>query len=123
VTPPAAPAPSGEVKREPFDAEQFKREVDEMFVFAAAVVLPDQYKACQRIQKACRNLALLLVELLPEGNEQIVCRNTLLSVALWARHAIARRQVMVAAANPPWVATPPVAETSAKSASSPSPTT
>jgi hypothetical protein len=95
-----APPSSREVKREPLDVPAIHREIDDIFTFNPPLT-QEQFIACQQIQNACRTIAHVITEKAPEGREQIICTNSLLSVALFARQAITRRQVVVMSTMPP----------------------
>lgn len=109
--------------RPPVSVEQTKQEINDVFVFS--VPISAQHTAsCERIQKACKALAQAIAEEVPEGKEQTIAINNLLSTALFARHGITRRQVVVVAVvspDTPCSEPAPVESAPAASTCSPSP--
>jgi hypothetical protein len=88
------------VEREPLDPKAVHQKIDDLFTFNEPLT-EERRQACQQMSEACQKLAHLIAEKLPEGIEQTVCANSLLSVALWARHGVTRRQVdIVVVASP-----------------------
>jgi hypothetical protein len=87
---------NAEINREPINTEQAKQEIEDVFVFNAPSSVNTSF-ACQRIQNACKALAQAIAEEVPEGKERVVAINSLLSAALFARHGITRRQVVIVA--------------------------
>jgi len=110
-----------ETARTPITPEDIKAEVNDVFVFNAPMS-SQTLASCERIQNACRELALAIAEEVPEGKEQTIAINNLLATAIWARQGVTRRQVAVMAAMPlpedqPGELPPPVASTSPASPS------
>jgi hypothetical protein len=87
------------VDRPPLNPEELTREIEEVFSFNPPLTV-DQNHACQQIQNACKTLAHGILNLVPEGKEQTIAINQLLAAALWARHGICRRSIIVAAGEP-----------------------
>lgn len=83
-----------EVARPPITPETIKAEVNDVFIFNPPLS-GNNLASCQRIQNACRDLALVIAEEVPEGKEQTIAINNLLATALWSRQGITRRQVAV----------------------------
>jgi hypothetical protein len=83
-----------EVVREPLDLNKLKQEIDEVFTFQQPLTMA-QLNSCLRVQFACRELAKTISEEVPEGKEQTIAINNLLSAALFASHGITRRQVIM----------------------------
>jgi hypothetical protein len=96
-----------QVDRPPLDPEALRQEIEDVFTFGIPVT-PEQHHACQQIQNACKTLAHGIMQLVPEGKEQTIAINNLLGVALWSRHGITRRSIIVAA-GVPWEEAAPVA--------------
>lgn len=88
-----------QVDRPPLDLEALHQEIDDVFTFGIPIT-PQQNSACQQIQSACKILAHDVLRLVPEGKEQVIAINNLLAVALWSRHGITRRSIIVAAGTP-----------------------
>lgn len=107
-----------EVYREPVNPNQLKQEIDDVFVFNRPMT-QENAASCARVQNACKVLADIIVQEVPEGRERIVCVNNLLSTALFASHGITRRQVMLVAASP--LPESPVADSPAPASDSTSP--
>lgn len=93
--------------RPPLDPEALALEIEEVFSFNPPLTV-DQNHACQQIQNACKTLAHGILKLVPEGKEQTIAINQLLAAALWARHGICRRSIIVAAGQPFDAAAPQV---------------
>lgn len=89
-----------EVSRPPVTPELIKDEINDVFVFNPPLS-GQNLTSCQRVQNACRELAHVIAEEVPEGKEQTIAINNLLATALWARHGITRRQVVVIASASP----------------------
>lgn len=83
---------NAEVSRQPYDPATIMQDIDDVFVFNAPLT-SDSARACDEIQTACKNLAKLVVDHVPEGKEQTIAINNILSAALFARHGMTRRQV------------------------------
>lgn len=83
------------VAREPVNLTEIQQEIEDVFVFRAPIS-QQHSESCQKIQQACKALSQLIVEEVPEGKERTIAVNNLLSVALFARHGITRRQVLIA---------------------------
>lgn len=98
-----------QVDRPPLDLEALRQEIEDVFTFGIPVT-PEQHHACQQIQNACKTLAHGIINLVPEGKEQVIAINNLLGVALWSRHGITRRSIIVAAGVPFEEAAPAVTE-------------
>jgi len=86
--------------REPISAEEVEQEVDDVFRFNPPQTQENLNK-CKEIQAACKNLALLIIKHVPQGKEQVIAVNNLVSTALFACHGITRRQVVVVAVPNP----------------------
>lgn len=116
-----------QVNREPVNPEQTQQDIDDIFVFRAPIS-QEHSDSCQKVQQACKDLAKLIAQEVPEGKEQTIAINNLLSTALFARHGITKRQVLVMSAipqeemPPSEVVTPSADATPAGSNSEPSPT-
>lgn len=96
-----------EVNREPVNLEKIKQEIDDVFIFKSPI--SNQHaESCQKIQNTCKALAQLIADEVPEGKEQTIAINNLLSAALFARHGITRRQVIMVAMAVPETENPPV---------------
>lgn len=89
-----------EVSRPPVTPETLKAEIDDVFVFNPPLTRKN-HASCERIQQACRELAHVIAEEVPEGKEQVIAINNLLATALWSRQGITRRQVLVIASASP----------------------
>ena len=85
---------NAQVSREPVSPEQIKQEIDDVFVFNPPLSIIHA-TSCQKIQDACKALAQVIADEVPEGKERVIAINNLLSTALFARHGITRRQVVV----------------------------
>ena len=114
-----------EVYREPTSPTQIQQEIDDTFVFNAPMT-QENANSCQQVQNACKALADVIAQTVPEGKERTICVNNILSCALFARHGITRRQVVLMVAAPESQPTPspegtPVAESSPASTSPASP--
>lgn len=96
---------NNEVFRDPVDPQKTRQEIEDVFTFNAPHS-KEHYASCQKIQTACKNLAQALIDEVPEGKEQTVAINNLLSAALFARHGITRRQVLMVSVAAP--SEPPV---------------
>lgn len=94
-----------EVYRPPTSLAQIKQEIDETFVFNAPLS-QDHATSCEKIQNASKALADLIIQEVPEGKERVICVNNILSCALFARHGITRRQVVLMAVAPESVPSP-----------------
>jgi hypothetical protein len=105
------------VTRKPVTPEQVKQEIDDVFVFNPPISA-QHAASCDRIQKACKELAQAIAEEVPEGKEQTIAINNLLSTALFTRHGITRRQVVVVA-----MVTPDTPSPEQPQAESPAPAT
>jgi len=89
---------NAQVPREPFNPEQIKQEINDVFVFNPPLSAIHA-ATCKKIQNACKELAQLIADEVPEGKEQTMAINNLLAVALFARHGITRRQIVVMAVS------------------------
>src|SRR5208337_1206463 len=89
-----------QVIREPISPEKIKLEIDDVFVFNPPLSF-NHATSCQKIQDACKALAQVIADEVPEGKEQVIAINSLLSAALFARHGITRRQVVVVSCAAP----------------------
>lgn len=98
---------NAQVYREPISPEQIKQEINDTFTFNVPLSA-EHATSCEKVQKACQSLADLIVQEVPEGRERTVAINNLLSAALFSRHGITRRQVvlMVAVAESPITPSP-----------------
>ena len=88
------------VVREPVSPEDVQQELDDVFLFQGSQTQENLTK-CQEIQAACKNLALLITKHVPQGKEQTIAVNNLVSTALFATHGINRRQVVLVAVAAP----------------------
>lgn len=88
-----------QIEREPLNPEKIRQEIEDTFVFNPPLS-SSSAAACAKIQNACKELALLIAYEVPEGKEQTIAVNNLLSVALFARQGITRRQIAVVVTAP-----------------------
>jgi hypothetical protein len=95
-----------EINHTPTDPKEVKQEIDDVFIFNPPFSA-EHLASCQKIQAACKALAEVIAEQVPEGKERTIAINGLLSVALYARHGITRRQILIGAVpqdGPPVIA-------------------
>ena len=85
-----------QVNREPVDPAEIAAEIDEVFTFNSPQTT-EQIEACRKIQASCKSLAHLISANVPEGKEQTIAVNSVLTAALWASQGITRRQVAIVA--------------------------
>ena len=88
------------VNREPINLEDVRAEIDEIFNIQNPATV-DQLLACNHVQELCHQLAQAMTELVPEGRERLIAINNILAAALWARHGITRKQIVICAVPPP----------------------
>ena len=98
------------VDRKPLNLDELILEIDEVFTFRSPSTSKQQ-DSCQHIQSCCKALAMAIVEMVPEGKEQVIAVNNLLGAALWASHGITKRQVTIVTVPPPpeWLKENPAA--------------
>lgn len=89
--------------REPISPETAIRDVEDAFVFNNQPT-EHQVKLCQHIESWGKALAIEIASLVPEGKEQTVAINNVLSAVMWCRHGIMRQPTIE------FVATGPVPE-------------
>lgn len=89
--------------REPYSPEASIREVEDAFVFSNHPT-EHQIKLCQHIETWGKALAVEIASLVPEGKEQTVAINNVLSAVMWCRHGIMKQPTIE------FVATGPVPE-------------
>lgn len=86
--------------REPVSLEETLQDIDDVFVFNPPQTQDNLIK-CERIQIACKSLAKLIAQDVPQGKEQTIAINNLLSTALFANHGILKRQIVLVAVGQP----------------------
>lgn len=91
---------NSQIVREITDPEQVKRDIEDVFVFNAPQSREVE-ASCQKIQTAIKQLALAIVDEVPEGRERTIALNNLLSAALFSRHGLTKRQVAIIAVAAP----------------------
>ncbi len=85
-----------EVLREPVSVQEVQDEIDDVFTFNPPQTADNQSK-CQNIQSLCKQLAYVIARDVPQGKEQTIAINSVLSAALYSNHGILRRQIVMAA--------------------------
>lgn len=88
--------------REPYSPQAAIEDVESNFVFNNAPT-EHQVKLCQHIEAFGKAMAIEIASLVPEGKEQTVAINNVLSAVMWCRHGIMRQPTieLVATSTPP----------------------
>jgi hypothetical protein len=81
---------SQEVSREPYSPQVVIEEIEKTFVFPTTQT-EHQMKLCQHVEAWGKALAIEIASVVPEGKEQIVAINNVVSAVMWCRHAIMRQ--------------------------------
>jgi hypothetical protein len=89
-----------QANHKPVDLKAVHLEIDDIFTFNAPLT-QERQEACDKIQEACKHLAHTIAEALSDSKEQSIAINNVLAAALWVRHGITRRQIVMVAVPVP----------------------